>query len=258
MNALFKDNSSFQDICLKLRKESLALFYETGEGHIGGAFSIIEILIALYGRFLEPQDKFILSKSHASYPFIALLRWLGYAPKLTTHLERDEKNGIFCTTGSLGHGLPISVGMALGRKISGVPGKIFVLLSDGECQEGTTWESILVASARKLDNLVLIIDYNKIQATDFIDNVLPLGDLRAKFEAFGLDAVDVIDGHSLREISSGFEAIFSSEESDRPKVLVLHTVKGKGCEAIENRPEWHARKIRDREYKAIGETLERQ
>ena len=126
----------------KLRQKTFLAFIEKGEAHLGGSFSMIEIIITLYEKILKSEDKFILSKAHASYPLCLLLNDYGLNPKLSTHLEIDEKNGINCTTGSLGHGLPIATGMAFARKHRKKKGKIYVLISDGECQEGTTWESL--------------------------------------------------------------------------------------------------------------------
>ena len=146
---------------LELRKKTFNAFIEKGEAHLGGSFSMIEILLIIYENFLKRNDKFILSKAHASFPLCILLNEKGFNTKIKTHLEIDEKNGINCTTGSLGHGLPISTGMAFARKKLNKKGKIIVLISDGECQEGTTWESLLIASKHKLDNLVIIVDYNK-------------------------------------------------------------------------------------------------
>ena len=125
---------------------------------------MIEIFLTLYEVILKKNDKFILSKSHSSYPMSIYLREKGFKTKLSTHLEIDEKNKVFCTTGSLGHGLPIATGMALARKKIKKKGKIYILISDGECQEGTTWESLLIGSKHKLNNLVIIVDYNKLQA----------------------------------------------------------------------------------------------
>ena len=152
---------------------------------------MIEALIALYEIILKRNDKFILSKAHASFPLCILLKEKGNKPKLSTHLEIDEKNGIYCTTGSLGHGLPIATGMALAKKIKKQKGKIFVMISDGECQEGTTWESILIASKHKLDNLIILVDYNKIQALSKINDVLPLERLTDKFKSFNLNTIEV-------------------------------------------------------------------
>jgi Transketolase, N-terminal subunit len=141
---------SLKKKALELRIQTFNAFIKKGEAHLGGSFSIIEILITLFEVIMKKKDKFILSKSHASFPYCLLLRKKGYNPKLTTHLEIDTKNGINCTTGSLGHGLPIATGMAFAKKKRGEKGKVFVLISDGECQEGTTWESLLIASKHKL------------------------------------------------------------------------------------------------------------
>ena len=149
---------------------------------------------------MSKKDKFVLSKSHASFPLCILLREKGLKPKMTTHLEIDKKNGINCTTGSLGHGLPISTGMAFAKKKLNVKGNIYVLISDGECQEGTTWESFLIASKHKLDNLIVLIDYNKIQALSRLDDALPLKNLKKKIEAFNWKCINVNDGHSFNSI----------------------------------------------------------
>ena len=158
----------------KLRQDTFNAFVEQGEAHLGGSFSMIEMLLVIYEEIIKEEDKFILSKAHASFPLCLLLRDKGYNPALSTHLELDPPNGIHCTTGSLGHGLPIATGMALARKLQNKPGKIYVMISDGECQEGTTWESLLIAVKHKLDNLVVLVDYNKIQALTTLDEALPL------------------------------------------------------------------------------------
>ena len=167
-----------------LRKETFLMFIKKDEAHLGGSFSMIETLLTLYEVIMKKNDKFILSKAHASFPLCILLRDKGLNPKLATHLEVDEKNGINCTTGSLGHGLPIATGMAFARKKQKISGKIYVMISDGECQEGTTWESLLIASKHKLDNLVVLVDYNKIQALSKLKDALPLEDLSSKYSSF--------------------------------------------------------------------------
>ena len=227
----------------KLRRDTFNAFVEHGEAHLGGSFSIIEMLIALYEKVLKEDDKFILSKAHASFPLCLLLQEKGLNPKLTTHLEIDPMNGIHCTTGSLGHGLPLATGMALGRKLQQKNGSIYVMMSDGECQEGTTWESLLIASRHKLDNLVVLIDYNKIQALSFLEEGLPLDDLAAKFKAFNWDCTEIKDGHSFDELIP----VLQQKTSMRPKAFVVHTIKGKGIKAFENDPSWHARKIKGAE-----------
>jgi len=221
----------------ELRKKVLDLALETGEAHIGGSFSEIEILISLYDFILKDEDKFILSKGHACYPYYLLLREKGFNPQISGHPDIDINNGIFCTTGSLGHGLPIGVGMALARKIKNKSGKIYVLMGDGECQEGTTWESCLISSHHNLDNLVVIVDCNKMQALDKINHVISLDNLRKKFEAFGW-YVSEIDGHSFLEIIE----VLNKKINGMPQVILAHTIKGKGVSYMENNPEWHGRR----------------
>jgi transketolase len=227
-----------------LRQKIFRAFIEKKEAHLGGCFSMIEILISIYEIILGKNDKFILSKSHASFALILLLREKGLNPKLTTHLEIDEKNGIYCTTGSLGHGLPIATGMAFAKKIQKENGKIFVLISDGECQEGTTWESLLIASKHQLDNLIILIDYNKIQALTRLDEGLPLHNLRKKIIAFNCNCYDIKNGHSFREIIKKLTTI---KKNSRPNVFIFNTVKGKGIKEFENDPAWHARKLSEKD-----------
>ena len=228
----------------KLRQDTFCAFIENGEAHLGGSFSMIEMLIALYEEVLKEEDKFILSKAHASFPLCIFLKEKGFNPFLTTHLEIDPKNGIHCTTGSLGHGLPIGTGMAMARKRQNIPGKIYVMISDGECQEGTTWESLLIGAKHKLDNLVVIVDYNKIQALFTLEEALPLDNLSAKFRAFNWDCSEVNDGHSFEELIPVFQEINAEE---KPRAIIVHTTKGKGIKAFENDPGWHARKVKGEE-----------
>jgi transketolase len=224
----------------KLRQNTFLAFIEKGEAHLGGSFSMIEILISLYEIILKKNDKFILSKSHSSFPLCLLLKERGLDPELTTHLEIDVKNGIHCTTGSLGHGLPIATGMAFARKIRNVKGKIYVMLSDGECQEGTTWESLLIASKHKLDNLIVFIDYNKIQALSTLQDALPLHDLAKKFKSFNWNCINVKNGHSFKSIIS---AMNKRIIKNKPTAIIFNTIKGKGVKEFENDPVWHARKL---------------
>ena len=230
----------------KLRQDTFLAFIEKGEAHLGGSFSMIETLISLYDIILKKNDKFILSKSHSSFPLCLLLKEKGFNPELTTHLEIDPKNGIHCTTGSLGHGLPIATGMAFARKIKKIKGKIYVMLSDGECQEGTTWESLLIGSKHKLDNLILLIDYNKIQALSRIEDALPLHDLAKKFKSFNWNCINIKNGHSFKSIISFFK---KKNIQKKPTVVIINTVKGKGIKEFENDPVWHARKLAGNEIK---------
>jgi transketolase len=228
----------------KLRQDTFNAFIKQGEAHLGGSFSMIEMLIALYEVILKKDDKFILSKAHASFSLCLLLRERGYNPRITTHLELDPENGIHCTTGSLGHGLPIAVGMAMARKRLKRPGKIYVMISDGECQEGTTWESLLIGARHKLDNLVVLVDYNKIQALTTLEEALSLDNLMAKFEAFNWDCLEVNDGHSFEEL---VPVLGKSNSKNKPRAIIVHTTKGKGIKVFENDPAWHARKVKGKE-----------
>ena len=230
----------------QLRRDTFNAFVAHGEAHLGGSFSLIETLVTLYEKILTPADKFILSKAHASFPFCLLLRKYGFHPELKTHLELDPENGIHCTTGSLGHGLPIATGMALGRKLKGIDGKIIVMVSDGECQEGTTWESLLIGARHQLNNLLVLVDFNKIQALSTLEEALPLDDLAAKFFAFNWECAEVQDGHDFSEIIPALQQLPSA---GKPCAVLLHTVKGKGITEFENDPSWHARKLKGEELK---------
>ncbi|KKK81863.1 hypothetical protein LCGC14_2809120, partial [marine sediment metagenome] len=144
----------------EIRREILEMAMETGINHIASSLSVVEILCVLFS-IAGDNDKIILSKGHGCLGYYILLQEKGYNPPLKAHPDIDIKNGIECTTGSLGHGLPIAVGMALAKKIKKEEGNIYVLMGDGECQEGTTWESLLIAHQHKLDNLFLFVDYNR-------------------------------------------------------------------------------------------------
>jgi len=229
---------------LDLRRKTFQAFIDKGEAHLGGAFSMMETLLSLYEVILKKDDKFILSKSHSSFPLCILLNEKGFKNKISTHLERDEKNGIHCTTGSLGHGLPIATGMAFAKKKQKQKGNIFVLLSDGECQEGTTWESLLIGSKHKLDNLKLIIDYNKIQALSKLEDALPLENLAEKFRAFKWNCIEVKSGHSFKALVKAFK---KNIKNKKPTVFIIHTIKGKGVKEFENDPVWHARQLQGAE-----------
>jgi transketolase len=237
----------------KLRQDTFLAFIQKGEAHLGGSFSMIEILISLFDVIMKKEDKFILSKSHSSFPLCLLLKDKGLNPKLTTHLEIDVVNGIYCTTGSLGHGLPIATGMAFARKIKKNKGKIYVMISDGECQEGTTWESLLIASKHKLDNLIIIVDYNKIQALSTLKDALPLHDLVKKFKSFNFNCVDIKNGHSFKSIISSLKKKIIK---NKPTAIILNTIKGKGVKEFENDPVWHARKLAGEEIKIGKKRLE--
>jgi len=244
-----KELKSFQEKAKDLRRKVLILTKQKGEGHLGGSFSIIEILIWLYYKELKKEDKFILSKGHAFYPLYIILKEKGYQPKISVHPDLDEKNGIFATTGSLGHGLPIAVGRALAKKFLRKKGKIYVLMGDGELEEGTTWEASLIACRYKLDNLVVIVDYNGLQALGKVKEVVSFKNLRKIFENIGYKVVEA-DGHSF----SSLEKAFKIKNNGQPKMIIAYTVKGKGVSFMENNYIWHARVPNEEEFqKALKE-----
>lgn len=234
-----------------IRRETLALAMSTKHAHIAPAFSIVEILVALYEEVLKNDDKFILSKGHGCLSLYIILRQHGLNPTISGHPDLESAQGIECTTGSLGHGLPIGTGMALARKLKNKEGNIYVLMSDGECQEGTTWESMLIASHHKLDNLTIIVDYNKMQSLGKIEDILSLDSLKEKFEAFGCNVIE-IDGHCIPEIVSAL----TERPCGKPRVIITHTTKGKGVSFMENKPEWHNRLPNPEELKVAYKDLE--
>jgi len=219
-----------------LRKETLDLAVESNNGHIASAFSMIEILVALYYEVMGSRDKFILSKGHGCLSLYAILKQKGFSPKISGHPDIEPDQGIECTTGSLGHGLPIGVGMALARKMKGIKGDIYVLMGDGECQEGTTWESLLLCNKFHLDNLIVIVDRNRLQVFGDTENILPLGDLWTKMHAFNI-YVNMIDGHSFDWLIPALRKRVEGKTS----IVVANTVKGKGVSFMEGISMWHSR-----------------
>ena len=239
---------------LHLRKKILELAMETKNGHIGGSLSCIDAIDAIYS-IKKDEDKFILSKGHATLAFYTVLRENGFNPDVTKlHPDIDIKNGIEITSGSLGHGLPIAVGMALSKKIKNENGIIYVLLGDGECQEGTTWESLLFAAQHNLYNLCVIIDYNKLQALDYVEDVLDIDSLINKITAFNCTAIPVYNGHDIDTIKKALENT-SNFDVREPRVIILHTVKGSGISYMENSLEWHNKLPDKKQLKQAMEEL---
>ena len=230
-----KDQIELNERSKHIRMEAFKLSKANGGYHYGGSFSAAEILIALYDHVLTDNDKFILSKGHSCWPYYVLLREKGFNPKLEAHPTLDESNGVHCTTGSLGHGLPTGLGMAWAKKLKNESGKVYVLMGDGECQEGTLWESLLIADHRNIDNIVAIIDNNKIQGSGFVKDILPINCLEVVAKECGWKVL-TINGHSNNEIKNAL----THNNEGKPLMIIANTVKGKGVSFMENRPEWHA------------------
>jgi transketolase len=233
-----------------------------------------ELLAVLYGQILrvdpnDPEnpnrDRFILSKGHGAAALYAVLAERGFFPKdwlstfylnqsrLAGHATHHQVPGVEVSTGSLGHGLAIGTGMALAAKRDSNPYRVVVLLSDGECDEGSTWEPILFAPHHRLDNLIAIVDYNKIQSLGTVKEVLDLEPLADKWRAFNW-AVREIDGHNVNEIAECLSA--APLEKDRPTCVIAHTVKGKGVSFMEDRLLWHYRSPQGEEFDAAMAELE--
>jgi len=222
----------------KLRNRILEVALRDGMGHIPSALSILDIIWNLYDKVMTPDDQFILSKGHGVMALYAVLEEKGllkWDSKLMGHPKRG--GSILASTGSLGHGLPIAVGLALAKKIKGESGRVFCLIGDGECNEGTTWESALLASHHKLDNLTVIVDQNHSST-----RALNMGKISDKFYAFGFSVWDIY-GHRKVEI---VEALKSS--SEKPMCIVADCTKGYGVEFMRDNPEWHNRRMTELEY----------
>jgi len=232
-----------------LRKRAIALSKANGGYHFGGSFSCAEILINLYDKVMEDDDRFILSKGHGCWVYYCLLHEKGFTPTLEGHPHYDPENGIYCTTGSMGHGLPTGIGIALSRKIKNESGTVYVLMGDGECQEGTTWESILIAGKLNLDNLVVIIDNNKIQGSgitkEILDAVPPL--VLASPSANWM--VSEINGHNDELIE------ILKVPRKQPYLINANTIKGFGVSFMENTVKWHSNWLNDEKEKQALEEL---
>jgi transketolase len=243
-----------------VRQQVFEMCLIAGGGHIAPAFSCTEILVALYhGGFLrvnpdkpswEGRDRFILSKGHGCAALYAVLADLGFFPiselqtytsagsRLGGHAE-CETPGVEASTGSLGHGLPISVGMALAAKMDGKDNLHVTLLGDGECQEGSVWEAAMFAGHHHLDNLIAIVDRNMVQSIDFTEDAVTLEPFSKKWEAFNWK-VSIIDGHSFSQILTTLN-LLRSKKNGKPKAVIAKTIKGKGVSYMENKPIWHYR-----------------
>lgn len=266
-------NKRYIEIARDVRIGILQIIYRSKAPHIGSCFSIVEILTALYFRYLKfslstptrkNRDRLIFSKGHACPALYVVLQKKGFISKkdlqkygvngsvLEHHPTMDFKRGIEVSTGSLGHGLSIGVGMALAAKRDKKKYKVYVLVSDGELNEGSTWEAIMFAAHHKLDNLVVIVDYNKMQALGFAKGIIELEPLIKKWASFNW-GVSEIDGHDFNDIFKAFEGL--SFKSSKPSVIIAHTTKGRGVSFMENSLLWHYRSPNDAEYKKAMQEL---
>lgn len=247
------------ELAKRIRQHCVRMTGKANASHIGSCLSAADLLAAVYARALRfdarrpdwaDRDRFIMSKGHACTAQYAVLAEAGYFPierlgtfyqngsPLAGHVMHKDVPGVELSTGSLGHGFPVAVGMAIAAKRDSRPSRIFCMISDGECDEGSTWEAALFAPQHKLDNLIVLVDYNKIQSLGTVKEVIDLEPLAEKWRAFGW-AVRELDGHSIPAVEAAVTQV--PFEPGRPSCIVAHTVKGKGVSYMENKLLWHYR-----------------
>lgn len=261
-------------MALAIRRHAVDMTHLGKSSHVGSVLSLADIIAVLYGRVmvLDPRnpkwadrDRFILSKGHAGAGVYAALAERGFMPvdqlrthyqngsKLSGHVSHKGVPGVEFSTGSLGHGLSVGAGMALAAKRTDKRHRVFVLLSDGECDEGSNWEAILFAAHHQLDNLIVAVDYNKIQSLASVAETLALEPFADKWRAFGWDVVEV-DGHDHGALIPALD--IKSGAIGRPRVVICHTTKGKGISFMEGQVLWHYRTPQGDEYTAACAELD--
>ena len=259
-----------------IRRNGLEMTHISHGSHIGSVLSVAEIIAVLYSSVLnvdprEPKkpnrDRLILSKGHAGSAVYAALAETGFFPVeqlkthyangsiLSGHVSHKGVPGVEVSTGSLGHGLGVGTGMALGAKMDGAQWRTYVVLGDGECDEGSVWEAALQAAQYRLDRLIAVIDYNHMQSLATVDETLRLEPFEQKWKDFGWNAMSV-DGHDTEALLKAFEWAKENAGSRKPSVILAHTVKGKGISFMENNILWHYRTPQGEEYDAALKELE--
>lgn len=250
-----------EQVSKKLRSHILKMIHNSQSGHPGGSLSCIDILNVLFTKCMthypeceknpnyDNRDRFILSKGHASAALYAILAHCGYfkeedllgfrkfGSKLQGHPCCHKLKGVEISTGSLGQGLSIACGMALGLRLDNINSNVYVYMGDGEIEEGSVWEAAMNAAHNKLNKIIAFVDRNKLQIDGSTEKVKSVGDVNAKFTAFGWNTLE-IDGHNIKEI---YDAIQVAKTSDKPTIIIANTVKGKGVSFMENNAGWHGK-----------------
>lgn len=241
-----------------VRSDIVTMVHKAGSGHPGGSLSAADLMVGLYfGGTMrvnpanpdwEGRDRFILSKGHVAPVLYSVLARKGFFPVdelwtlrklgsiLQGHPHKQSTPGLDCSSGSLGQGLSISNGMAIGFKMQGMANRVYCLLGDGELQEGQVWEAVMTAAQNKLDNVCAIVDYNRVQLDGDLSEIKDLGDLVAKWHDFGWNVIE-LDGHDMEQVLRAFE--MAKAFKGKPSVLIANTVKGKGVSFMENDCNWH-------------------
>lgn len=247
----------YKQIALEVRRKAIQMIHGAQTSHIASNYSVTDLAVVLYEN-LSPKDRVVWSKGWAAATTYILLARHGIIPESDLdifpespylNLVETGVKGVETSGGSMGHGLPVSLGIALGQKKAGNAGMVYCIMSDGEMNEGTTWESAMIASHHKLDNLTVLVDRNKWQAMGRTEDVLNLEPLEKRWKAFGWDAAR-IDGHDYQAIE---KAILKS--SSRPKVIICETIKGKGVSFMEDSLVFHYKYVDDETYKKAMEEL---
>ena len=261
-----EDTNRLKAFACGIRIAAIEAIHAIGQGHIGGALSMADALAVLYGREMRvdpknptwpERDKFVCSKGHAGPAVYGTLALMGYFPyeelktmnrphtNLPSHTDRNKTPGVDMTTGSLGQGTSLAAGMALGDKLKGRPSRVFLMVGDGESNEGQVWEAFAFAAAKKLGNLVVLLDWNKRQLDGWTKDVFPMGDYVKKFEAFGFDTVKV-DGNDVDAVAAALER--TRKGGDKPYAIVLDTVKGAGVAEVAEKAMNHSLPVSDEQY----------
>ncbi|MBP8312587.1 MULTISPECIES: transketolase [Clostridium] len=256
-----------ESLCLRFRNELIDLLHDIQTGHPGGSLSCLEILTTLYTEKMnhdpknpkmEGRDRLILSKGHAAPILYMNLAEQGYFKKeelktlrqinssLQGHPCMHKTSGVELSTGPLGLGLGAGLGMCLGERLKGNDSYIYVILGDGEIQEGSIWESAMAASKFNADHLIAILDNNGVQLDGKLEDIMPMGDIKAKWEAFGWNVIPC-DGHDVSSISDAVDK--AKENKGKPTLILAKTVKGKGISFMEGKNTWHGKAISDEDYK---------
>ena len=259
--------TALEEMARNIRRDIIEMIHTVQSGHPGGSLSAADIVTALYFYFMrvdpenpnwEQRDRFVLSKGHACPVWYSALAEKGFFPKeelltlrkinsrLQGHPVMGKPPGIDITTGSLGQGLSLGVGMALGLKLDGGDSRVYVIISDGELNEGQIWEAAMAAAKFNLDNLIVILDYNNLQLDGWCNDVMPIEPIVDKWLAFNWQVFEM-DGHDMGEIIKTIKSAQSIE--GKPSIIIAHTIKGKGVSYMENRCEWHGKPPNDEQYK---------
>jgi transketolase len=256
---VFSSQEDLKEVARRLRRDIVTMISQAGSGHPGGSLSAVEIVTALYWRIMrfkpadpywQDRDRFILSKGHAAPVLYAVLAECGYFPKeelwtlrqlnshLQGHADRTVTHGVEMSSGSLGQGLSFAVGCALAGRLDNESWRVYALLSDGECDEGQTWEAAMSAAKFQVDNLTAVVDKNRIQLSGFTRDIMNLDPLNKKWEAFGWEVLDV-DGHDFEQLLDAFGK--AQKIKEKPTVIIAHTIKGKGVSFMENNVDFHGK-----------------